>query len=218
MKTERWQVVPCSFLLGMCVALLSGCGPSLQAGGAIAQGRQALFRGDYPTAQLLFESAEQIDPNYIYGTQLREGTSSFLGRAQYLNRQLNPARATLQRALAQQGVNDSLTRLYLGLTLARQGDRQTGLNDIVSGMKQIDSFLNYITTAFVFSFGQYWDPAGDIRKSVAFNLGLIQQENFDWEALLSNSEELAMNFEQEPDRAQRQESEQLSRELGGRRE
>ena len=132
-------------LRGYSVALLllavffSGCGGSFQTGGDIAQGRQAMFRGDNQAALGYFQAAEKTDPSYIWGTELREGTLSFLGRAQYLNGQLAPARDTLQKALVQHQ-SDNLARLYLGLTLARQGDRQAGLRDIEAGLKGIRDF------------------------------------------------------------------------------
>jgi tetratricopeptide (TPR) repeat protein len=199
-----------SHLLAMVLLAIvaSGCGGSFQAGGDVAQGRQAMFRGDYSTALSDFQSAAQTDPGYIFGTELREGTLSYLGRAQYLNGQLEPARGTLQKALAQHK-SDNLARLYLGLTLARQGDRPSGLKDIEGGMKGIREFLNYITTAFGSTFGQFWDPNQDIRKAVATNLATIDRGNFDWPTLLSNSEALALNFEQEPDRAQQQQEQQM---------
>jgi len=77
----------------------SGCGAGFQAGGDVAQGRQALFRGDYQNALSLFQSAAQTNAEYISGTELREGTLSFLGREQYLNGQLAPARDTLRKAV-----------------------------------------------------------------------------------------------------------------------
>ena len=110
----------------------SGCGPGFQAGSDVAQGRQALFRGDYQGALGYFQNAAQTDPNYIFGTELREGTLSYLGRAQYLTGQLAPARDTLQKAIAQHK-SDSVAQLYLGLTLARQGDRKDGLRRIEAG-------------------------------------------------------------------------------------
>jgi tetratricopeptide (TPR) repeat protein len=198
----------CFLAVLLCASFFSGCGPSFQADGDVSQGRQALFRGDYPTALSYFQSAAKTDPNYIYGTELREGTLSFLGRAQYLNGQLVPARDTLQKALVQHK-SDNLARLYLGLTVARQGDRQSGLRDIESGMKGIREFLNYITSAFATSFGQYWDPAQNIRKSVDANLAMIGRGNVDFSTLLSNSETLAMNFEEEPDKARMQEEQQM---------
>ena len=200
-------------LRGYSVALLllavffSGCGGSFQTGGDIAQGRQAMFRGDNQAALGYFSAAEKTDPNYIWGTELREGTLSFLGRAQYLNGQLAPARDTLQKALVQHQ-SDNLARLYLGLTLARQGDRQAGLRDIEAGMKGIRDFLNYITTTFAQSFGRFWDPGQAIRKSVDTNLAMIARGNFDWSTLISNSETIAMNFEQEPDNARQQQEQQ----------
>jgi tetratricopeptide (TPR) repeat protein len=186
----------------------SGCGPSFQTGSDVAQGRQAMFRGDYPSALSYFQNAAQTDPGYIYGTELREGTLSFLGRAQYLNGQYTTARDTLQKAIAQHR-SDNVARLYLGLTLARENDRQRGRNEIESGMKGIRDFINYLTTTFSTSFGQFWDPNQDIRKAVDTNLAMMARGNFDWPTLLSNSEALALNFEQEPDRARMQEEQQI---------
>ena len=200
-------------LRGYSVALLllavffSACGPSFTASTDVDRGRQAMFAGNNQVALDYFSAAAKTDPNYVWGTELREGTLSFLGREQYLNGQLAAARDTLQKALAQHQ-SDHLARLYLGLTLARQGDRQAGLRDIESGMKGIKDFLNYITTTFALSFGQYWDPGRAIRNSVDSNLAMIAKGNFDWPTLISNAETLAMNFEQEPDNARQQQEQQ----------
>ncbi len=192
--------VPLFFLM----VALAGCGPAFYAGTDVARGRQAMFMLNYQGALGYFQSAEQHDPNYIYGTALREGTLSFLGRAQYLTGQLEAARGTLQKAVAQHP-DDHLARLYLGLTLARLGDRPSGLRDIKAGLTGVRDFLNYITTAFSGSFGQFWDPTNAIRNPIAANLELIQREGFDWPTLITNCEVIAMNFEQEPDRASHQE-------------
>jgi len=195
---------------GFCVllVLLTGCGPGFQAGTDIAQGRQAMFKLDYPGALARFHSAEQVDPNYIYGTALREGTVSFLGRAQYLTGQLAPARDTLQKAVAQHP-DDNLARLYLGLTLAHLDNRPAGLRDIDAGTKGIGDFVDYVTTAFGNSWGQFWDPNQDIRRAVAANLATMAQESFDWSALIADSEVLAMKFEREQDLATLQEQNQF---------
>jgi tetratricopeptide (TPR) repeat protein len=211
MKPETMRQRIYSLVFGFLLAFLSGCGPGFQAGGDVAQGREALFRGDYQSAQTYFQSAAQTDPNYIFGTELREGTMSFLGRAQYLNGQLVPARNTLQKALAQHK-SDNLARLYLGLTVARQGDRQSGLREIEAGMKGISGFLNYITTQFAGSFGRFWDPGGNIRKTVDTNLATIARGNIDWPTLIANGEALALNFEQEPDRAKLDEEREIEME------
>jgi len=80
--------------------LLSACA-AVRGGGDVEQGRQALLAGNYQAALGNFQNAEQADPNYIYGAELREGVSSFLGRAQYLTGNYAQARQTLEKALSQ---------------------------------------------------------------------------------------------------------------------
>jgi tetratricopeptide (TPR) repeat protein len=207
MKTEIMNRKMYSLAFGSFLVFLSGCGGSFQTAGYVAQGRQALFRGDYQSALGLFQSAAQSDPSYIYGSELREGTLSFLGRAQYLNGQLAPARDTLQKALAEHK-SDNVARLYLGLTLARLGDRQSGLQQIEAGLKGIRDFLNYITSAFSQEFGQYWDPNRDIRKAIESALAMISGGNFDWPTLITAGERIGMQIEEEVDRARRDQEQQ----------
>src|ERR1043166_4688051 len=178
--------------------LFAGCGGTFQTAGDVAGGRQALFSGNYPAALGYFQSAAQSDPNYMYGAELREGVLSCVGRAQYLNGQLPAARTTLQQALAQNKSNN-LTRLYLGLTLARQGDRQAATTNIQSALKGMAEFLNYIINTFRDSFGSFWDQNGSLRKSIAANQAMLASPNVDWSALISNLETLAMNYEQVED-------------------
>jgi len=99
---------------------LSGCA-AFQGAGDIAQGRQTLFAGNNQAALGYFRAAEQVDPTYMYGTELREGVLSYLGRAEYLAGNYAQAASTLEKSLSQQS-DDSIARLYLSLTLARQGD------------------------------------------------------------------------------------------------
>ena len=177
------------------VALLSGCGGGFQGGTDITRGRQALFMGDTQSALGYFQSAEQANPNYINGAELREGVLSYLGRAQYLSGQLPAAQATLQQAVAQHK-SDNLARLYLGLTLAKQGDRKAGLVQIESGLKGMQAFVNYIVNTFSNSFGSFWDQNGSVRKALAANLQMIASGSFDWPTLISNCETVAINYEQ----------------------
>ena len=187
---------------------LSACA-SLQSGGDIAQGRQALFAGNNQVALGFFQAAVQADPNYIYGTELQEGTLSFLGRAQYLNGDYAGARSTLEKALAQHK-DDNVARLYLGLTLARQGETQKGLQDIDAGMKGIYDFLNYIADSFRFTYGQYWDPGRDIRSAIERDRAIIASGKIDWPTLIVDGEWIAMKTEREPDLARQQQELQRS--------
>jgi len=199
-KTEKIKRKMYFVAFGSFLAFVSGCGAGFQGGSDVAQGRQAMFRGDYPTALSYFQSAQQAGPNYVYGTELREGTLSFLGRAQYLNGQLPAARGTLRQALTQHK-SDNAARLYLGLTLAREGDRKAAVVDIESGLKGMRDLVNYIANTFSSSFGSFWDSNGSLRKSITANLTTIASGNFDWPTLIANCEKIAMNYEQVEDQA-----------------
>lgn len=195
------NVVSRGYLLGLWLLAISisGCaGGGFQGGSDVAQGRQAMFRGDYPTALSYFQAAAQANPNYIFGAELREGVFSYLGRAQYLNGQLAPAQGTLQKAVALHK-SDNLARLYLGLTEARQGDRKNATADVDNGLKGMGELLNYIINTFQNTFGSFWDQNGSLRKDIAANRAMIASGNFDWPTLIANCERLAINYEQVED-------------------
>jgi tetratricopeptide (TPR) repeat protein len=178
---------------------LSAC-VSFQAAGDIAQGRQALFKGNNQAALGYFQAAEQVDPAYVYDTELRQGVLSYVGRAQYLTGNYAAARSTLEKALSQ-NPSDNVARLYLGLTLARQGETQKALPDIDSGMKGIYDLLNYIADTFRFGYGQYWDTGRDIRSAIEKSRAVMASGKIDWPTLIADGESIALKTEREPDLA-----------------
>jgi len=206
----------CSLALFSLLVFLSGC-TSLLVGGEVQYGRKALLAGSNETALGYFYSAAQRDPNYVYatGSSPKQVVWSYVGRTEYLTGRLPQARQTLERALSGNREED-IARLYLGLTLTREGDRQRGLKEIESGMRGIDSFLNYINQAQRFSIGQYWDPGRDIRSAIRNDLAMISAKDLDWQRLIADTEWLGIRMEQESDLARRQEALARSRESGGR--
>jgi len=175
--------------------LLSACA-AVQGGGEVDRGRQALLAGNYQAAVGYFQQAEQTDPNYMYGTELREGVASFLGRSQYLSGNYAQARQTLEKALSRHR-SDNLARLYLGLTLYRLGDQKAGLANIQRGMEGINNWLNYLNTNFAQEFGQGWDPGGTIRAGIKTDLAMISSGKIDWPKLIADGERLGIRVEQE---------------------
>jgi tetratricopeptide (TPR) repeat protein len=192
--------------------LLSACA-ALQGAGDIAQGRQALFAGNDQAALGYFQSAEQRNPNYVYGTELRAGVLSYLGRAQYLTGNYPPARQSLEKALSQHE-GDNVARLYLGLTMYRLGDRQGALKNIESGMSGINTFLNDITQNYPLGIGQYWDPGGEIRSGIKSDLAMISTSAIDWVKLVADGESLGIRIEREPDLALQQEQQERGTDSG----
>src|SRR5215813_5238253 len=195
---------------------LAGCA-SLQTGGEVQWGRQALLEGKNEAALGYFYSAARMDPNFVYatGSSPRQSVWSYVGRTEYLTGRLPQARQTLERALSA-GREEDIARLYLGLTLAREGDRQRGLKEIEGGMRGIDSFLNYINQAQRFSIGQYWDPGRDIRSAIQSDLAMISAKDVDWQRLTANTEWLGIRMEQESDLARRQAAQDKQRDGEGR--
>jgi tetratricopeptide (TPR) repeat protein len=169
----------------------TGCA-TIQSAGELQYGRQALLGGNNESALGYFYSAAQRDPNYV-------------GRSEYLTGRFPQARQTLERALASNRDED-IARLYLGLTLAREGDRQRGLNEIESGMRGINNFLDYINQAQRFNIGQFWDVDRDIRRAIQSDLAMISGKDVDWQRLTADTEWLGVRMEQESDLARRQEA------------
>ena len=203
MKTKCMMIL--SFL-----AFVSGC-TSLRVGSDVAAGRRAMLAGNNQAALAYFQSAAQLDPNYKYGTAYQQGILSYVGRTEYAVGRLPEARRTLEQALSANRDED-LTRLYLGLTLARSGDRQQGLKEIEGGMRGIHTWLDYITEAHRFSFGQFWDPAMAIRSTIRDDLAMISTREFDWQKLIASSEWVGQMMEEEGDKAARDEARERARE------
>ena len=179
-------------LLALCVFLFA-CSTTMQTGSDFAAGRRALLVGDDEAALRFFQSAAESNPNFVYatGSSPRQSIWSYVGRAQYLNDQFPQARQSLERALSG-GRDEDIARLYLGLTLIQEGDRQRGLKEIESGMRGIYSFLDNITQTQRFSIGRFWDPNRDIRSAIQFNLDMISREgeNLNWHQLIADTERI----------------------------
>jgi tetratricopeptide (TPR) repeat protein len=198
MKLEKKEItMKVTYFLSLLLfsVLLSACA-AIRGGGEVDQGRQALLAGNYQSALGYFQAAEQTDPNYMYGAELREGVLSYLGRTQYLTGNYAQARQTLERNLSRHR-SDNLARLYLGLTLYRLGDQKAALTNIQRGMEGINNWLNYLNQNFRLEFGQDWDPGGTIRAGIKSDLAMISSGRIDWPKLIADGERLGIAIEQE---------------------
>jgi len=198
----------CLILLTICT-FLSAC-TTMQAGSAFQAGRRALIGGDDEAALGFFQTVADSNPNFVFttGSSPRQSIWSYVGRTQYLTDQFPQARQSLERAISGDR-EENIARLYLGLTLIQEGDRQRGLKEIESGMRGIDNFLNNINRTQGFNIGQFWDPNRDIRSAIQYNLEMISREGLNWQQLIANTERLALQTERETDLARRQESREM---------
>jgi tetratricopeptide (TPR) repeat protein len=208
MKTIR------PYLFVALVVSLSACA-SLRVGSDVNNGRQAFLTGNNEAALSYFQRAAQTDPGYIYGTAMRQSIWSYVGRSEYAAGKLPQARQSLERALTANKQED-LARLYLGLTLAKTGDRERGVREIADGMRGINEWLEYVNEAHSYSFGQYWDPRREIRSTIQTDLAMLSGKSIDLERLVTDAEWLGKRIEEEADHARRQESQERSRDSEGK--
>lgn len=182
-----------AFLSTFLVSGCSGVGQQVQAG------RFALQIGRPNDAVTYLMQAAEQDPDYKIPYRVRESVLAYLGRAYYETGKDNEARTTLEKAVAKDK-DDHLARLYLGLTITRNGDQDRGRDEIVSGLKGINDTLEYIASDN--TYGYYWDPAMQIRSEirVAVN-GKIETNE-----LVASAQRIGHLFDVEFDRARRDET------------
>ena len=195
------------------ILLVSGCA-GFQAAREVNSGRQAYLIGNNEAAYAHFQRAAEVDPNYVYGTALRQGVWSYVGWANYDMGRLPQAREALERALAANREED-LSRLYFGLALARDGDRQRGLKEIEGGLRGVHQWLEYVDQNQGASFGRFWDPAREIRSAIQTDLAMISGRDIDWPKLIAAGEWVGKRMEVENDRASRDETIDRNRENDG---
>ena len=120
----------------------------------VQQGRMALLYGDSNLAIASFRSAAELDPDYLYFSVLPQGIWTYVGRADYAAGRYAEARQALERAVSLHQ-EDSMAKVYLGLTLMRSEDRQRGLKEIESGMRGLHEWLDDVNQYAASSYGQY---------------------------------------------------------------
>lgn len=200
-EVSGWFMNKIHFTGLILVALVfPGCA-AFQTGTEIQAGRLALMTDKPQIALAHFKRAAELDPDYITGfTYFREGVWTYVGRASYETENYPAARQALERASSRYS-DDHLAKVYLGLTLAREGDRQRARRELESGMKGLNDWLEGIAYSHRFDFGQYWDPRSEIRSELQAGLAALSAKEVDWASLIARSEKVGKRMEEEIDRA-----------------
>ena len=188
---------------------LTGC-TAFQTAGEFQRGRTALLSGMPAAATAYFQQVAALDSNLRYSI-LQEGIWSYLGRAYYDAKNYTEARSALERALTIDS-GDSFARLYLGLTLARQGNHEAGQREVLLGLQGLYDRLEYVV--YDTSAGLYWDPTGQIRGEIQALQRDVKISRPNFEGLFDRLESLGMRVEQEIDLARRDETRERNRTAG----
>lgn len=191
----RTRVLLFSICLPALIAV-AGCSSVSQQ---VDAGRLALQTGRPDDAVALLMRAAEQDPGYQTPYRVREGVFTYLGRAYYETGRDAEARSALEKAIARDQ-DDPLARLYLGLTLARNGEAARGRQEIETGLKGINETLEYIAADTLY--GYHWDPAmrirSEIRMTLARDNGLVE--------FAASAQRIGALFDEEIDKARRDEA------------
>jgi len=93
-------------------------------------------------------------------------------------------------------------------TDARRSQAAKELTDALTGLRE---WLVY--TISYTSQGQFWDPSGRIRNQLQLCLKMLDARPPDWDALIANAEWVGSMFEEESDKARRDEAAERNRQL-----
>lgn len=201
MQIVKCKFLPFSFFTLPIAFLLSGC-VSFQAGGEIQHGRAALMFGDPNVALAHFQRAAEISPDYRYDFSiLDQGVWTYVGRAYYTAGKLPQARQALERAVSRHR-DDNLARLYLGMVLARDGDRPRGLREIGAALKGLEGWFDHLDSYHPDA--HYWDPGKQIRAEIRKGVAMASGKEPNWQELIASGEWLGRQLEEEIDLSERQ--------------
>jgi tetratricopeptide (TPR) repeat protein len=190
-----------TLLIPSCLSALiyfSSCA-SLQVGGDVQAGRRALQSGHSNDAVGYLIRAAEIDSRYRIPYRIPVGVLTYLGRAYYETGRDKEARTTLEKAVSIHP-DDALAHLYLGLTLLRTGDGDRGRKEIEDGLKNIHETIEFIAADPIQ--GLAWDSGRAIRLDIENALS----NKSDNKELVISAQRIGKEFDEEIDRARRDES------------
>jgi tetratricopeptide (TPR) repeat protein len=176
----------------------------------IHRGRQALIAGQARSALAYFHRAAELDPDFLYFSTLPQSARTYAGRALYRLGELSEARRAFELAVAR-FEDDQMARLYLGLTLVREGEEKKGLRQAVAGLNGIHDWLEH--TEAHLPQGIFWDPAREIRSEIENLIKQTTEESMTCSEFIQAAEWIGERMEREIDLARR--DEQISRNRDG---
>ena len=199
-----------AFLLLTVLFILShaACKP-MTAMTEVHKGRQALMAGKAELALAHFQRAADLDPKFLYFSTLPQSAITYTGRALYQLGRFSEAIQAFEQATLQ-FADDSMARLYLGITLVRQGHRERGVQEATAGLRGIYQWLDDIEANL--PQGIYWDINREIRSEIERVLQQMTDRRLSAEQLIETAEWVGNRMEWEIDATRRDEQASRNRE------
>lgn len=201
MKNVKCRILKSAICNLQFAILLSGCA-GYQVGSEIQAGRSALSLGQPKSAVAHFQRAAELQPDYYLNfSLLNQGVWTYVGKAHYAAGNFAEALKALERARSRYDW-DHLAQLYMGLTLARDGDRERALREMEGGLSGVGDWLENLP--YQIHDGQYWDPGREIRNEIQKDLAMIRGPDVDLNQLITSAEWVGREMEAEIERVVRE--------------
>jgi tetratricopeptide (TPR) repeat protein len=196
----KFQSFHFSFFIFAFALVISGC-TAFQVGSEIQAGRKALRNGEPKIALTHFQRAAELDPNYLLDfSLLDQGVWTYIGRSYYDSGNFAEARKAFDSARSRYD-RDYMAKLYLGMVLARDGDRERGLKEMESGLRGLGGWLEYLDQNR--DEGRFWDPSRRLRSQIQKDVAMISAKDVNWQTVVANGEWLGQQFEEEIEKVRR---------------
>lgn len=164
--------------------------------------------GDAAAALPHFQRAAKIDADFLHFSILPQSILTYAGRALHQLGRLAEARQYLERSTGS-FETDQMARLYLGLTLLGQDERDEGMRQTAAGLAGLHHWLEDIETYL--PQGIHWDPAREIRSAIEALLRRIDESSPSVDELIEGGGWIGERMEQEIDLARRDEQRSRNR-------
>ena len=182
--------------------LFSAC-DSFRTAGHFASGRRAFLANNHEEALGHFQKVSKNKPGYVFtASNYREGVWTYVGRCQYYLGRFADARQSLEHAIIADS-DDYLARIFLGLTLARQGDGINGATEMQRGLAGLNAWIDYENSRDPSK--SFWDPNREIRKEITSSLAMVSRNNPDRQKLIETVEWIGLKMEYEIEQVRRDE-------------
>ncbi len=213
MNIQPLKISLCSMLFLLFLVSHAPIAFSFGEGRKIMRGRDALLDGNPKAALPNFEAIAQSNSNYINCAEdFCVGIWTYLGRTYHELGNNQKALESLKKGKGRHS-SDRMNKVYLGLVMAQTGQTKEGTAELDAGLKALGAWLSRFAGRG--TTGQYWDPGGNLQKAIADTRNLLQGDKINWDKVNKAVRWLGVNFEEEVQEVQREQSEPGPCNIGG---
>ncbi len=152
--------------------------------------------------EISFALREGVEPERVAALARERGVAFDLSR---------DAESQLRKAGADGRLLEEIRKIRAETTVKSENDGKQSSKELFAALNGLRKDLDFFISSAIS--GRFWDPAGELRKEINNGLTLLSARDPDWNKIVSSGEWLGQKFEEEIDRARRDESRSRRREF-----